>query len=194
MWRASAYAQYYDWFMQSNPTYDFQINQFDERWTTGGRYERTLARVRTKSTLNGRRRVPLRRHRRRRRRRVRCRRVRRQHQPEQHSGNVARCVHRGELVGDGPSAADGGTARRHLRLRCDGEDAGQLRRARDAIQPRVAEGRLAYTVSDDVELYGNWGEGFHSNDARGVVNPVDPVPGLSPGTGYEAGARFELGA
>ena len=42
VWRASAYAQYYDWFMSSNPTYDFQINQFDERWTTGGRYERTL--------------------------------------------------------------------------------------------------------------------------------------------------------
>ena len=33
---------------------------------------------------------------------------------------------------------------------------------------------VAYTVSDNVEVYGNWGEGFHSNDARGVVNPVDP--------------------
>src|SRR5690606_29825590 len=41
-WRGSAYLQYYDWFMQSNPTYDFQINQFDRRWTTGGRYERTV--------------------------------------------------------------------------------------------------------------------------------------------------------
>jgi len=41
VWRASAYAQYYDWTMQSNPTYDAQINQFDKRWTTGGRYERT---------------------------------------------------------------------------------------------------------------------------------------------------------
>ena len=41
-WRASAYVQYYDWFMQSNPTYDFQINQFDRRTTLGGRYARTL--------------------------------------------------------------------------------------------------------------------------------------------------------
>ena len=28
--------------MQSDPTYDFQINQFDRRWTTGGRYNRTV--------------------------------------------------------------------------------------------------------------------------------------------------------
>jgi hypothetical protein len=41
-WSASAYLQYYDWYMQSNPTYDFHINQFDKRVTTGGRYERTL--------------------------------------------------------------------------------------------------------------------------------------------------------
>ena len=44
-WRASAYAQYYDWQMQSDPTYDFQLNQFDRRWTTGGRYERTADRT-----------------------------------------------------------------------------------------------------------------------------------------------------
>ena len=41
-WDASAYLQYYDWDMQSNPTYDFQINQFDKRMTTGGRYDLTL--------------------------------------------------------------------------------------------------------------------------------------------------------
>ncbi len=52
---------------------------------------------------------------------------------------------------------------------------------------------VAYAVTDIVELYGNWGKGFHSNDARGVVSPVDPVPGLSPAEGYEAGARFEFG-
>lgn len=39
-WRATAYAQYYDWNMLSNATYDFQINQFDRRWIGGGRFER----------------------------------------------------------------------------------------------------------------------------------------------------------
>jgi len=58
------------------------------------------------------------------------------------------------------------------------------------VSPKVG---LAYIASDNIELYGNWGRGFHSNDARGVVNDADPVPGLSPGTGYEAGARFEIG-
>ena len=48
---------------------------------------------------------------------------------------------------------------------------------------------IAYTVSDNVELYGNWGKGFHSNDARGVVNPIDPLAGLAPGTGYTRPAR-----
>src|SRR5690606_38349009 len=41
-WRAAGYLQYYDWHMQSNPTYDFQINQFDKRTTPGGRYDRTV--------------------------------------------------------------------------------------------------------------------------------------------------------
>jgi outer membrane receptor protein involved in Fe transport len=52
---------------------------------------------------------------------------------------------------------------------------------------------LAWSVSDNVEVYANWGRGFHSNDARGVVNP-DPdskVPGLVRGTGKEGGIRFE---
>ena len=52
---------------------------------------------------------------------------------------------------------------------------------------------LAYAASDRVELYASWGRGFHSNDARGVVNPQDPVAGLAPGTGYEAGTRVEVG-
>src|SRR5690606_18807500 len=41
-WQASGYAQYYDWEMLSDPTYDFQINQFDRRWTAGGRFERSI--------------------------------------------------------------------------------------------------------------------------------------------------------
>jgi outer membrane receptor protein involved in Fe transport len=41
-WRASLWAQYYDWHMLSNATYDFQINQFDRRWIGGGRFQREL--------------------------------------------------------------------------------------------------------------------------------------------------------
>ena len=29
---------------------------------------------------------------------------------------------------------------------------------------------MAWKLGEQVELYGNWGRGFHSNDARGVVN------------------------
>ncbi len=39
-WSAGAYAQYYDWHMVSDPTYDFQIDQFDRRWTVGGKAQR----------------------------------------------------------------------------------------------------------------------------------------------------------
>jgi hypothetical protein len=52
---------------------------------------------------------------------------------------------------------------------------------------------VAYALSERLEFYGNWGQGFHSNDARGVVNTDTPVPGLVTGTGYEGGARLEVG-
>ena len=80
----------------------------------------------------------------------------------------------------------------NLRGRCRAPaSADMYSRADSRTSPKVG---LAYAVNAAIELYGNWGQGFHSNDARGVVNPTDPVPGLSPGEGYEAGARFELGA
>lgn len=58
---------------------------------------------------------------------------------------------------------------------------------------------LAYRASDTVEIYANYGEGFHSNDARGATigvdpvsgEPVDPVPLLLKSRGAEAGLRFE---
>ena len=59
-------------------------------------------------------------------------------------------------------------------------------RCRRSSPPRIASIRT-------IELYGNWGRGFHSNDARGVVNTATPVQGLSKGAGEEVGARFELG-
>ncbi|MFB0612377.1 TonB-dependent receptor [Aurantiacibacter poecillastricola] len=50
-----------------------------------------------------------------------------------------------------------------------------------------------YEVADGIAIYANYGEGFHSNDARGVTNPVDPVPGLVAGHFEELGVRFERG-
>ena len=44
-----------------------------------------------------------------------------------------------------------------------------------------------------VELYANWGRGFHSNDSRGVTATDPPIPGLIVGTGKELGARFQHG-
>jgi outer membrane receptor protein involved in Fe transport len=41
------------------------------------------------------------------------------------------------------------------------------------------------------EFFFNAGRGFHSNDARGATDPVDPAPGLAASRGYELGARTE---
>ena len=42
------------------------------------------------------------------------------------------------------------------------------------------------------ELYLNFGHGFHSNDARGVVKRPDAVTPLAKAVGYEAGVRTSL--
>lgn len=44
-----------------------------------------------------------------------------------------------------------------------------------------------------LDLYLNFGSGFHSNDARGVVRRTDPVTPLARALGYEAGARAHFG-
>ena len=57
---------------------------------------------------------------------------------------------------------------------------------------------LIYTVDDSLELYANIGQGFHSNDARGVISRLDPVSGeaidaadpLVKTLGSEIGARL----
>ena len=50
---------------------------------------------------------------------------------------------------------------------------------------------INYELADGIALYANYGEGFHSNDARGVTNPVDPATGLVKGDMEEMGVRFE---
>ena len=45
------------------------------------------------------------------------------------------------------------------------------------------------TPAPALELYADWGRGFHTNDARGVVQPVNAATLVVPATGYEVGAR-----
>ena len=191
-WSASTYLQYYDWYMQSNPTYDLQINQFDRRWTTGGRYDRYFMPTAGVDVAVG---VELR---------------------HDDVGNVGLDEYEhGQFVSNisrnsiretslGVYAETTWSATDKLRLfgglrgdyfdfsvtaRSPASFAGSASDTR--VSPKVG---LAFAASDRVELYANWGRGFHSNDARGVVNSDDPVPGLAPGEGYEAGARFDVGA
>jgi len=190
-WDASAYVQHYDWFMQSDPTYAAQINQFDKRWTVGGRYNRTLVESETFEVLVG---------------------------GEFRYDDIGPVgldsFDAGTFVANISDNAIEETSlglyaeatwyiNDELRvfgtLRSDHYDfdvkansptsfAGST--TDTLVTPKVG---LAYALSDQIELYANWGEGFHSNDARGVVNAADPIPGLSQGTGKELGGRFEIG-
>jgi outer membrane receptor protein involved in Fe transport len=192
VWRASAYAQYYDWFMQSNPTYDFQINQFDKRWTTGGRYERTVHESdRVTVSVGG---------------EFRYDDISNVGVDEFDGGAFVANISQNSIteasLGAFIEASWSVTDRLRLLTgaRTDAYDFDATAKTVGSFQGHQTDSRVspkfgvAYTLSDNIELYGNWGEGFHSNDARGVVNAVDPLDGLAPGTGYEAGARFELGA
>lgn len=190
-WQASAYLQHYDWFMQSNPTYDFQINQFDKRWTTGGRYDRILLeRSNLELRVGG---------------EFRYDDISNVGLDEYEAGSFVDNISRNSIeeTSLGIYAEASWLPTDRLRflggLRADAYDfdaraksLGSFAGTKSASRTSPKVG-LAYIVTDDIELYGNWGRGFHSNDARGVVSTLDPVPGLSPGTGYEAGARFELG-
>ncbi len=71
--------------------------------------------------------------------------------------------------------------------------------AEDSIfSPKLA---LAWMPTEGLEFYANYGQGFHSNDARGATisidpvsgNPADPVPLLVRAEGAEIGARWERG-
>ncbi len=188
-WRASLYAQYYDWQMSSDPTYAEQINQFDERWTFGGRLEKDYDLSSNLTATAG---------------------------GEFRYDNASEVGV--DFYNNGVFLAENGKnqiketsvavygelnyrASDKLRvlagLRADtynfdvtalntlsqeGEDSDSI------ISPKLG---LAYRLTDQVEAYANWGYGFHSNDARGVVNDTDPVDGLVKGEGYETGIRFE---
>jgi outer membrane receptor protein involved in Fe transport len=191
-WRATAYGQYYDWRMMSNPTYDFQIDQFDRRWIGGGRYERLFTvneQLSLRAGVEGR---------------------------YDDIGNVGVAHTEGgeflEYIGrhavKESSAAVYAEAswqpierlRAFAGLRGDYYDF-QVRARMDDVpagdtDDTIASPKLglAFAATDRIELYANWGKGFHSNDARGIVDPIDPIRPLSEGTGKEVGARFEQGS
>jgi outer membrane receptor protein involved in Fe transport len=66
------------------------------------------------------------------------------------------------------------------------------------VSPKAA---IAWSPVDHLELYGNYGRGFHSNDVRGATISVDPVTGdpadrvrvFARADGGEVGGRVEFG-
>ena len=52
---------------------------------------------------------------------------------------------------------------------------------------------ISLNPAPEFAVYGNFGEGFHSNDARGVTAPLSPAPALVRGRFIEAGLRYEAG-
>src|SRR5258706_6527591 len=178
--------------MLSDPTYVFQINQFDRRVTVGGHAERQVFHSAALDWMVG--------------GELRYDRIGKVGTDHADQGDFVENISHNQV-----SEASGAlfseatwTPLAHLRL-MGGLRADQYNFNVKAITINGAAGQknaaqlspkagIAYALNENWELYGNWGRGFHSNDARGVVNAGTPVPGLVAGTGYEGGARFEVGA
>jgi len=190
-WSGTLFAQHYDWTMSSNPTYDYQINQFDKRWTIGGKGEKTLieemnyqviaganfryddaSRVGVEHTDRGQFVDPI-------------------SENEIQEGSYGAFAEATWYATD-TLRVIGGVRADYYNFDVTAFNANSSEgSAHDSrVSPKVA---LAWQALDDVELYANWGRGFHSNDARGIVNTNAPVHGLSPGTGYEVGGRLAVG-
>jgi outer membrane receptor protein involved in Fe transport len=190
-WYAMLYGQLYDWSMSSNPTYDFQINQFDERWTIGGKAEKMLIdTAKLQLALGG---------------ELRFDDVNSVGLEHYNEGRFVAKISDNELeqgsVGMYLDAVwrVNGKLRLMGGLRYDQYDFDVSARNSSSFAGSETASRaspkfgFAYAMLDELEIYGNWGKGFHSNDARGVVNTADPVPGLSPGKGFEFGTRVGYG-
>jgi outer membrane receptor protein involved in Fe transport len=198
-WKANAYLQFYDWDMYSNPTYanpdgtSAQIHQFDRRLVAGLKAEKTWRisaaldlRIGTENRFDDLGKVGV------------------------VGTSARRFVQSFGLYKVREVSASGfaeATWRPVEKLRLIGGLRGDTYfadiSARDAAAAAVGTGKAddaivspkisaAYELTPQVELYANWGRGFHSNDVRGTV-AATPVPLLVDGTGKEAGARFQLG-
>lgn len=196
--RVNAYAQYYDWSMYSNPTYadasgeSAQILQFDRRWILGLKGEKRWEIGPAVTVVAG------------------------TENRYDAIGNVGvyHTVDRAFVSSFGANrvreASTSGYGEVVVRPVDGFRVTGGLRadyyhysvRAKDAAAAALGEGSgddallspkaaIAYTVTPWLEVYGNWGRGFHSNDVRGAVTTT-PVPVLVRGTGREAGVRVQL--
>lgn len=198
-WRITGYAQHYDWSLLSNFTYFLedpingdQIRQFEERWTYGGRVERS-GRISDQLTfkVGGEVRVD-------------------DIEPVGLDETIAGAFEFNVNAFDVYEKSLGLYAEvvwqptdrlmviGGIRNDWYGFDVGAISGINvwagdvddDSFAPKIG---LNYEIADGIALYANYGEGFHSNDARGVTNPSDPSPGLIEGDFEELGFRMEKG-
>ncbi len=198
-WRLTAYAQHYDWSLLSNFTYFLedpvngdQLRQFEQRWSFGGRVERfdrigdrlslrvgaevrvdDIGPIGLDETIEGALEFN----------------YNSFDVTEESLGLYAEAIvepldrlfvtagMRGDFYGFESDALDG-------------VDVWSGNVKDSTFAPKIG---VNYEVADGIALYANYGEGFHSNDARGVTNPADPAPGLVEGHFEEVGFRFERG-
>ncbi len=182
--------------MLSDPTYDYQIRQFDHRWTVGGKAQRHFFDGQSFELMTG--------------TELRYDDASRVGVDHTDGGTFVENLGDNSIREGSIAAYSEATwhATDSLRvsggLRADyyhfaaGENSGAgsaTVAGKDGDSKLSPKAALAWSVSKAVELYANWGKGFHSNDARGVVNPdaETKVPGLVTGTGREGGVRFEAG-
>ncbi|CAN7518087.1 TonB-dependent receptor [Phenylobacterium sp. LjRoot219] len=198
-WKGNVYAQSYDWNMFSNPTYanadgsSAQIHQFDRRWIFGLKAEKTwdlspqfAFRAGTENRYDDIDKVGL-------------------YQTADRAVVASLGLY---AVKELSAAAFGELTWRPIEgLRVTGGLRGDYYHADvgaiDAAAAGLGTGRahdsilspkldVAYAVNDSIELYADWGRGFHSNDVRGAFQ-TPAVPILVRGTGKELGARFQAG-
>jgi outer membrane receptor protein involved in Fe transport len=198
-WRVSAYLQKYDWSLLSNFTFFLedpvngdQLRQYDDRWIYGGRAERTFELNDTLSLRLG--------------AEARVDDISSVGLDETIAGAkeftvAAFDVHESSLGLFGEAIWQpverlmviGGLRGDFYRFRTQalaGDSSWSGTVKDDILAPKIG---VNYEVADGIALYANYGQGFHSNDARGVTNPDDPAPGLVKGEMEEVGARFERG-
>ena len=190
-WRGNAYTQFYDWNMYSNSTYDYQIHQWDRRFVHGFRADTDVMKTGRLQWTAG----------------VEGRFDQASKVQVDHTDQRQFLEYLGAHRIDEQSLAAYSELNFHAtdRLRLfGGLRADAYWFSAEAIQPGFDSGDAddtlvspklgaAFKVTSEIEMYANWGKGFHSNDARGVAASDPPVPGLVEGTGQELGARFQRG-